>query len=68
MIKMKPRLGRHISALATRVFYHDLGVYTQDQKLANVYRYIKLGLLDNLGLPRVISLTWLAGSTSTRTR
>jgi hypothetical protein len=50
MIRMKPRLGRHISALATRVFYHDLGVYTQDQKLANVYRYIKKGMLDDLGL------------------
>src|SRR5262249_2804245 len=50
MIRMKPRLGRHISALATRVFYHDLDVYTQDQKLANVYRYMKMGMLDELGL------------------
>ena len=34
MIAKKPRLGLHISALATRVLHHDLGVYTQREKLA----------------------------------
>src|SRR2546429_6572368 len=66
MIRLKPKLGPHIAALASRMNYHDLGVYTQAQKLANVYRFIKKGkLLEQLNLSsaEIIDVVrWLANN------
>src|SRR3954454_1821277 len=64
MIRLKPKLGPHIAALASRMYYHDLGVYTQAQKLANAYRFIKRGkLLEefHLSSTEIIDVVrWLA--------
>jgi hypothetical protein len=66
MIHLKRKLGPHIAALASRMYYHDLGVYTQAQKLANVYRFIKKGkLLEefNLSSAEIIDVVrWLANN------
>jgi hypothetical protein len=50
MKEKKPKLGPHIDAITTRMPVVDLGINTQRERLACLFRHIREGFFDHTGL------------------